>query len=418
MPDQTSSDETDAVAATRTWLQDHWSQDLTLQAWWSDLAASGFGFPHWPIGQFGRGWSHDVASASLRCFADVGAIGPPTGLGTLMGAPVVLTYGTSEQQVRMLAPLADGTEGWCQLFSEPGAGSDLAAVATRAEPDGDEWIVTGQKVWTSGASDCRRGMLLARTDWDKPKNRGLSYFIIDLHQPGVEIRPLKQMNSRSHFSEVFFNEARVRDADRIGDRNNGWAIALATLAFERSGLSAGQHELLRPVAGSSALTLKMSVLLANANTNPRHDDEEAGSFAYLRAAANKYRKNDPTTRQQLIKLYSLERIARFSQQRSSARESSGQPPGPESSIAKLFWTNQLRVARDLSLSILGAAGMLVGSDTYEGGRIQEFFLSMPSASIAGGSDEIQRNIMAERSLGLPRDIAVDLDMPFREVRRS
>jgi alkylation response protein AidB-like acyl-CoA dehydrogenase len=403
-----------------------WDPSISLREWWQRLAQSGLAFPSWPLGCGGSALgAHEAAEATKSLGRMLGSdrlIGPPPGLGTLMGGPVVVQYGTPEQQHRLLPPLADGTEGWCQLFSEPGAGSDLASVTTTATRDGDEWIVSGQKVWTSGAHDSRRGMLIARTNWDQPKHRGMTYFIIDLDQPGVEIRPLRQMNHKSHFSEVFFNEARVSDSDRIGDVNGGWAVAVATLGYERSGLSAHASGALKVAAGSKAGNLDRTVgeLREHAlRGSEPEDDAEPGGFDSIRAIADRLGvSSEPTVRDALAKLYVHERIAQMTQTRAAAARKRGQAPGPESSTAKLWWTEGLKQSRDLALQVLGPWGTLLGSGTPGHGRLQIFSLSVPSASIAGGSDEVQRNIIAERVLGLPKDVQVDADVPFREVKRS
>ncbi len=418
--------------AVKDWLAENWSLDITLREWWNRLAASGFGFPRWPVEWFGAGMDKTDATDVARAFRAANIIGAPTGLGTLMGAPVVMEHGTHEQRSRLLPPLATGTEGWCQLFSEPGAGSDLASVSTRAVLDGDEWIITGQKVWTSGAPQSRRGMLVARSDFDAPKHRGLTYFIIDLDQPGIDIRPLHQMNGKSHFSEVFLTEARVHDRDRIAGVNAGWGVTLATLQYERSGLSSPQGGL-KPSAGESAGNLDRTVgeLLAQTQSGRKGttgagegdgddtDETEPGSYATLaRLARSRTLLENHTICQDLASLYSLERIAEFSQQRSAASVKAGRSPGPESSVAKLFWTESLRASSSLAMRILGPWGTLTGRDTPENGRVQTFVLSVPSASIAGGSDEIQRNIMGERALGLPREPSVDTDIPFKDLRKS
>jgi alkylation response protein AidB-like acyl-CoA dehydrogenase len=345
-----------------------------------------------------------------------GVVGPPPGLGSLMGGPVVREFGTEDQQARLLRPLADGTEGWCQLFSEPGAGSDLAGLRTRAYQDGNEWIVNGQKVWTSGAGDSRRGMLVARSNWDAPKHRGLTYFIVDLDQPGVEIRPLKQMNGRSHFSEVFLTDVRVNDEDRIGDVNGGWAVTVATLGYERSGLASSKaHGLYRAHPGEPTGQLDRTVgeIIAEAKARGEGEDEAAaGQFDSLLALANHSgRSSDSVIRQDLATAYTREQIAGWSAQRARL----GAPTG---TLAKLRWTNGLRHASQLGLELLGAHAMLREPESTSGGRFVQFALSVPSASIAGGSDEIQRNIIAEKVLGLPKDISVDTDVAFRDVRKS
>ena len=404
------------------WVHQNWDPGLSLREWWARLASAGLGFPTWPVGLGGRQWDRSTLRICSKVFGAVGAIGAPTGLGTLMGGPVVQQFADDEQQLRFLPPLANGTEGWCQLFSEPGAGSDLASVSTRAERDGDEWVINGQKVWTSGSTDSARGMLVARTDLDAPKHRGLSYFIINMRQPGVEIRPLRQMNGQAHFSEVFFTDARVSDSDRISGTNNGWAVTVATLSFERSGLSAADGTPgVRPPAGEVAGFLDRSVgeIIATARTTHSLPEDTGGTFTLLRSLSTQHsRDHDTNIRQHLARAYSRERIAGFMQQRATANAKAGRAAGPEASLAKLFWTQGLQQGRDAGTAILGAHGMVVGPDSASGGVVQQFALTIPSARIAGGSDEIQRNIIGERVLGLPKDIVVDADVPFRQLKRS
>jgi alkylation response protein AidB-like acyl-CoA dehydrogenase len=397
-------------------IAEHWFEAQTLRGWWSHCADAGLAFPDWPVGMGGRGATVGDSIAVARVMGAAGVIGPPPGLGSLMGGPVVREFGTESQQARLLRPLADGTEGWCQLFSEPGAGSDLAGLRTRADRDGNEWIINGQKVWTSGADHSRRGMLVARSNWDAPKHRGLTYFIVDLDQLGVEIRPLKQMNGRSHFSEVFLTDVRVSDDDRIGDVNGGWAVTVATLGYERLGLASSKaHGLYRPHPGERAGQLDRAVgdIIAEARARGEGEDEGApGRFAsLLNLAHNSVRSDDAVHRQGLAAAYSGEQIAGWSAQRARL----GAPTG---ALAKLQWTNGLRHSSQLGLEVLGAHAMLRESDSTNGGRFVQFALSVPSASIAGGSDEIQRNIVAEKVLGLPKDISVDTDVAFRDVRKS
>ncbi len=412
----------------RALVAEQWDEAATLRSWWSACALAGLSFPDWPQGLGGRDASVADAVAVARVLGEAGVIGPPPGLGTLMGGPVVREFGTPSQRARLLPALADGTEGWCQLFSEPGAGSDLAGLRTRADKDGAEWIVNGQKVWTSGAPYSRRGMLIARTNWDVPKHRGLSYFIVDLEQPGVEIRPLKQMNDRSHFSEVFLTDVRVSDDDRIGDANGGWAVAVATLGYERAGLASSKAAgLVRAEAGipSGQLDRMVGDIVTEARHRGQTEDEAAaGRFDALAEVAHTYRRsNDAVARQTLADVYAHERVAEWS----GARSRTG---APTAMLAKLGWTNDLRRSSQLGLGLLGADAMLRHrghpdrpggsdhSDAQAAERLVDFALSVPSASIAGGTDEIQRNIIAERLLGLPKDLSVDTDVAFRDVRSS
>jgi alkylation response protein AidB-like acyl-CoA dehydrogenase len=394
------------------WVGEHWRRDLTLRSWWLALAEAGLAFPRWPVADGGRGWATEDVRRRDHALHGAGAIGAPTGLGTLMGAPIVLGFGTAEQRRRLLPPLADGTEGWCQLFSEPGAGSDLAGLTTKAERDGDQWVVTGQKVWTSGAQVSRRGMLVARSNTDVPKHRGLTYFVVDMEQPGIEVRPLRQMNGAAHFSEVFLTEARVDDADRIGAVGDGWAVTVATLAHERSGLSEGSRGV-TPPAGERAGFLDRTVgeIIDGARGRVSASSAAVGSARRLLELADAAgRRDDPVARQRLAALASAERIAAWS------RAGSTNPSA--ASLAKLGWTQGLRAARDLAVELQGATGTLAAPDAPGDGDVQDFVLSVPSASIAGGSDEIQRNIIAERGLGLPKDVQVDRDVPFRDVLKG
>ena len=404
---------------TLGWIEENWDDSLTLRQWWQLMSDARLSFPRWPSAWFGRDCTESEQNDIARAFADKGVLGPPTGLGVLMGAPVTMTFGTEEQKQRWLPSLADGTEGWCQLFSEPGAGSDLASVSCRAERDGDEWVINGQKVWTSGALHSTRGMLVARNDFDQPKHKGLTYFIIDLEQPGVEIRPIKQMNGAAHFNEVFFNDARVSDADRVSDVNNGWAITAATLGFERSGLSEGAGGGVRVAAGKQAgnLDRKVGELLKHVKASKSHPDEYGGLLSSLQIIRQATGMN-AIQRQKMVDLYMNERIAEMTRERITSSMKKGQSPGPEASTMKLHWTNGLRISRDLGMELLGAEGMLTGGDLQVEGKVQHFFLSMPSASIAGGSDEVQRNIIGEKSLGLPKDAQTDPKTPFKDIPKN
>lgn len=405
--------------STLDWIEENWNDSLTLRQWWQMMSDARLSFPRWPSAWFGRDCTEKEQNDIARAFAKRAVIGAPSGLGVLMGAPVTMTFGTEEQKQRWLPSLANGTEGWCQLFSEPGAGSDLASVSCRAERDGDEWIINGQKVWTSGALHSTRGMLVARNDFDQPKHKGLTYFIIDLEQPGVEIRPIKQMNGAAHFNEVFFNDARVSDADRVSDINNGWAITAATLGFERSGLSEGAGGGVRVPTGKQAGFLDRAVgeLLEYVKSKRSHPDEYGGLLSTLRKIDVPQGLN-AIQRQKMIALNTNERIAEMTRERITSTMKKGQSPGAEASTMKLHWTNGLRISRDLGLELLGADGMLTGDDLPVEGKVQHFFLSMPSASIAGGSDEVQRNIIGEKTLGLPKDAQTDPKTPFKDIPKN
>ncbi len=404
----------------RSWLGDNWDPDLSVRDWWQRMADAGWQFPTWPEGLGGRGLSATDGRIVAAEVVEAGALGPPFSLGQVMGAPVVLQQGSDEQRNRLVPPLAAGLESWCQFFSEPEAGSDLAGLRTTAERDGDEWVINGQKVWTSAARVASRGMLVARSNWDVPKHRGLSYFIIDVDQPGIEIRPLKQMNGQAHFNEVFFTDARVSDADLIGGEGQGWAAAVATLAFERSGLSnrvAGQVVGL-PGEKAGVLDRRAGDVVAEPA------DTGLGSRAFrswseiAELADERGRGDDAALRQELMAMRALGKVAAWSAQRARAAARAGESPGSAANVAKLMGSHIGRAAQHLGPRSLGADGMLAGTDAPADGQVTDMVLSVPSSSIAGGSDEIQRNIIGERGLGLPKDVSVDREIPFRDVPRS
>jgi len=309
-------------------------------------------------------------------------------IGTTMGGPTVVAHGTDEQRARWLPPLLTGEEIWCQLFSEPGAGSDLAGLRTTAERDGDEWIVNGQKVWSSGAHYSKRGMLLARTDPNVPKHAGITYFLIDMETPGIDIRPLRQMTGGSHFNEVFFTDARIPDSDRLGDINDGWRVAQTTLLNERAAIA----ELIGGVNAAFPL-----IELARSAT----DQGRAG-------------KDDATVRQAIASIYAQAEILRYVGLRIVSAFSRGAFPGPEASVAKLAMANLLRESSDLAVALLGPAGIAEIDDPTTMAWLSGF-LAAPAVRIAGGSDEIQRNIIGERVLGLPKEPGLPRDTPFRDL---
>jgi alkylation response protein AidB-like acyl-CoA dehydrogenase len=226
----------DVREEVRAWLAESWDPGRPLGEWWTLLAESGWGFPHYPKEWFGRGLGPDVLKAVDEERRAVGAYGPPHGIATMMVAPMLLELGSEDQKQRWIPGIVHGTDIWCQLFSEPGAGSDLAGVQTKAVRDGEQWVVNGQKVWTSGGHYAKRAILVARTDPSVPKHRGLSFFVIDMEQPGVEPRPLVQMTGDAEFNEVFLTDAVVPAENLIGEVNHGWGVAMRLLSYERSSL--------------------------------------------------------------------------------------------------------------------------------------------------------------------------------------
>jgi alkylation response protein AidB-like acyl-CoA dehydrogenase len=349
-------------------------------------------------------------------FAEFGALRPPGGLGLLMAAPTILMHGAPDQIARFVPPILEGRVNWCQLFSEPGAGSDLAGLTTRADRDGDTWTINGQKVWSSMARDCDYGMLLARTDFSVPKHAGISWFAFKLDQPGVTIRPLREMTGDAVFNEVFLDDAVCADADLIGGAGNGWAVTQTTLHFERSGIGAGGSHAGFPVAGPKGGTLGRRA--GDAAADPTPGGNLVVGFADVAALAKATgRTKDPHVRQQLARLYAATKLGQWNAQRAKAEAKTG---GGQSTanLGKLAQTRIVKSAAQLGVDILGANGMLATPDGFDGGRFSSALVFSPASSIYGGADEIQRNIVAERSLGLPRDEMPGKGRPYDEVLRS
>ena len=409
----------DLRTEVRSWLNDNWDPDLTVADWWQRLADSGWAMPTWPEEHSGRGLGRPDANAISSEITEAGALGPPGGLGTMLAAPTIITHGTDEQKQRFLPTIANGQEAWCQLFSEPNAGSDLAGLQTKAVKDGDEWVVNGQKVWTSGGQHADLGMLIARTDPDAPKHKGITYFGIPMHQPGVEVRPLVEMTGRALFNEVFLDDARVHDDARIGDVGQGWAVTNTTLMNERASLGGG--------GGTSATSLALPGTVAG------HLERRAGDFTrkgkgsgtasilagrsanMLQDLVKELGKvDDPLLRQDLMRLYSMDQISNWGVQRAKAGQASPALPN----LAKLMMSEMTRLSRDLGLRIIGPAGTLMGPDTPGGGVVQELALFSPAPSIYGGTDQVQRNIIGERVLGLPKEPGPEKDTPFSELRTN
>jgi alkylation response protein AidB-like acyl-CoA dehydrogenase len=408
------------VAEAGAWFDEHWSPELTLGEWWDRLGRSGWGFPAWPAEWFGRGLSGAAARAVVAERFRRQVFGPASGISTFLAAPTILAYGTHDQKQRYLPGIATGQDVWCQLFSEPEAGSDMASLQTRAVRDGDEWIINGQKVWSSGAQFARYGILIARTDPDVPKHRGISYFLFDMQQPGVEVRPLREMTGEAAFNEVFFTDARVADADRLGEPGEGWRVAMTTLSNERDPNNPGMG------GGGGSLIGRPDLSLTVAEYQRRQAAEiDAFSFAVGGGAGQLFDAlvgrfgvaDDPVFRQRRAALHSDRTTQRWTGARGKANAKGGQP-GPEVSTLKLGGSNTGRVLRDLGLQAMGPYGMLNGPDAPAEGMFHRYALFVPATSIAGGSDEVQRNIIGERALGLPKEPDESRDVPFRELRTS
>jgi len=408
-------------AEVRSLVQATWNPDLSLRQWRELLADSGWACPAWPRQWCGRSLPADLAAAATAELAAAGVPGPPDGVGVALVAPVLLEHGTDELKRRYIRRTVTGEITWCQLFSEPGAGSDLAGLATKAVLtgpaglDGDQWSITGQKVWSTGAATADFGLLLARTDADLPKHRGISCFVLPMRQPGVLVRPLRQMNGHSSFNEVFLDDARAGADDVIGDLGGGWAVALTTLAHERR-LAAFP----RPPAGTQGRAWREAMAERTAAAEPHAwYPQRAGRPDLVIARARAMgRASDPVVRQEIAKLIALSWSARWMAQRAAAARAAGRPPGPEGSLGKLASSQIARQAARVHSLIAGASGLLAGPGAPLDGTIAEILLSVPAISIAGGTDEIQRTIIGERILGLPREPDASRDVPFRQVPHS
>jgi alkylation response protein AidB-like acyl-CoA dehydrogenase len=396
------------------WLARNWDPDLTVREWWERVGEAGWTAPNFTLEWGGRGYSRRALSTVWKAFRAVGAVGPPGGLGMMMAAPTILTHGTPEQIERHVTPIYNGSLAWCQLFSEPGNGSDLAGLTTRATRDGDRWIISGQKVWSSQAMESDWGMLLARTDFDVPKHAGISWFAFKLDQPGVTIRPLREMTGRALFNEVFFDDAIAEDADLIGGLNNGWAVANTTLFFERSGIGAGSGGGGFPPPGT-----KEGYLDLRAGDVAAMRPEEMGRGVtvadLLALARERGRTDDPMLRQKLARVHSLARIGELSGLRMKEEAARGRDVTGFPNMAKNQQTITMKLVAEIALDILGPDGLLWGEDGVEGGRYTEQFNFVRCMSIAGGSDEINKNVIGERALGLPREPDANKGLPYREV---
>lgn len=399
-----------------SWLDAHWDPALTVDAWWKLVADAGWTVPHLPAEWGGRGLGRRTPAVVRSAFAQHGALFPPGGLGLLMAAPTILAHGTPEQVARLVPPIVEGQVGWCQLFSEPGAGSDLAGLTTRAERDGDRWIINGQKVWSSMAMECDYGMLIARTNPDVPKHQGISWFAFELDQPGVTIRPLRQMSGDAEFNEVFLDDAVCDAADLIGGEGKGWAVTQTTLHFERTGIGAGGAHSGFPAPGPKGGMLGRRAGDA-ARERPPTVKLTLTCADVLALARRTGRAGDPLVRQDLARLYAYTQTGLWNalRGRSEAARGGGQSVA---SIGKLSQTRIVKLAAQLGLDILGMAGLLSGDEGVDGGVYAKAMAFSPASSIYGGTDQIQRNIVAERTLGLPKEPSDDRAKPFSELARN
>jgi alkylation response protein AidB-like acyl-CoA dehydrogenase len=409
--------EAELRAEIREWLAANWDPDMPLLEWRSRLADSGWGMPQWPKEWYGRGLSHALARLVEEEFANVGAVGVARSGVRLLAAATLLEHGTDLQKKKLLRRILTGEDTWCQFFSEPGSGSDLAGATTRAELKGDFWIINGQKVWTTSAHHADHGLLLARTDWDAPKHEGLSYFVIDVKQPGVDVQPLRQMNGHASFNQVFFTDAKVPLENLVGRVGEGWKVAVTTLAHERRGAD-GLPPPSRHGARMGRIHAEERVENEKANEPYRWYPQRAGRVDLILERAKETGANkDPYARQEIAKLIILAKSAEWTARRARAAQQQGRPQGPEGSLGKLAASHVARACARAHTLMTDAEAMLTGPESPRHGIIAEILVSVPAVSIAGGTDEIQRNIIAERVLELPKEPRFDTG-PFRNVRRN
>jgi alkylation response protein AidB-like acyl-CoA dehydrogenase len=385
-----SSDD-DVRGAVRAWLAEHWDPARDRAGWLAAVVDAGYAVPRWPRAAHGLDLADDQARIVEAEFARAGA--PGSGQDrTNLWANTLLSHGTDELRERLLRPLLENRVRMCLLYSEPGAGSDLAGVRTSAVLDGTEYVVEGQKVWTSNAAGADYGMLLARTDPAVPKHRGLSFFFLPMDQPGVQVRPLRQITGEAHFNEVFLTGARVPRANLLGGPGSGWRVLLTALAYERVAL--GQTNL-------GAMT--------RANGRAEAD---------LVELARRYgRDGDVLLRREIARVVALRSVNRWTNQRAQAQAEQGSS-SPLASLGKLAMSRIVHETGRVQSAIVGQQSLLEGPEHPDGDDANFASMNAYFTSIGGGTDQIQRNIIGERLLGLPREPEVDRDVPFQDVKHS
>jgi alkylation response protein AidB-like acyl-CoA dehydrogenase len=409
--------EAEVRAEVQAWLKDNWDPDMSLVAWRSKLADSGWGMPQWPKEWYGRGLSHSLARVVEEEMANVGAVSVAKSGVRLLAAATLLEHGSDAQKKQLLRRILTGEDTWCQFFSEPGSGSDLAGATTRADLKGDFWIINGQKVWTTSAHHADHGLLLARTDWDVPKHDGMSYFVIDVKQPGVDVQPLKQMNGHASFNQVFFTDAKVPLENIVGRVGEGWKVAMTTLAHERRGADGLAAPSKRGVR-QGRIHAEERAETEKANQPYKWYPQRAGRVDLILERAKETGANkDPYVRQEIAKLMIMAKSAEWTARRARAAQQQGRPQGPEGSLGKLAASHVARACSRVHTLMTGTEAMLTGAESPREGTIAEILVSVPAVSIAGGTDEIQRNIISERVLGLEKEPRFDTG-PFRNVRRN
>jgi alkylation response protein AidB-like acyl-CoA dehydrogenase len=406
----------------QAWVEENWDERMTVREWWRRLADTGYAYPTWPEGVGGGGMSGGDARTVLTVLARNNVVAPAVGgVASTLAAPTILDLGTAAQVAELVGPIATGEAAWCQLFSEPSSGSDLASLGARAVRDGDEWVVTGQKVWNSSADIADFGMLLARTDPDQPKHRGITYFALDMHQPGIEARPLKQMNGDASFCEVFLDGARVPSSRIIGELNDGWRTAQTTLFHERGSVAAGSLPGLFPAKSGPLggdLDRPVGEIIERAQRAAKESKSAIRTAAIpakvmFQMARDHGVHDDPVMRQALARYVAQVRVNGWTTRRIAAAR--GKLTGADGSMAKLATSRICQQSMDLSYKIVGAEAMLAGAESPMGGDLQRVNLGAPGTRLGGGTDEIQLNVLGERALDLPREPSTDKDVPYRDL---
>lgn len=412
LPIDASSTTEDAVATVEQWIRTEVPESWRAAAadgpralravrtpedyrrWYPAFASTGLVAPTWLPEHGGLGVSNEVARAIEAVLAPL-RLTRLNPLGLNNAAAALFSHGTEEQRLRFLPPIVRNEEKWCQLFSEPGAGSDLASLATRAVADGDEWVITGQKVWTTWADEADFGILLARTDPEQPKHRGITYFLLNMHQPGVEVRPLRQITGEREFNEVFLDGARVPDAHRVGDLNDGWRVSASTLSVERQMVSGSGSGGMGRLGGSSAQRL---ITLA----------QETGRWS------------DPVIRAKVMRLWAQEKVRGWTNNRVRAALKAGQSPGAASSIGKVHQATLNQQIQDLMVDLSGTAALAwpATEDTDALPRDVQGWMRSLANGTEGGTTDINKNILGERVLGLPREPDPWKGKPWKDIPRS
>ncbi len=412
LPITEATSSADAVAAVERWVETEVPESWRAAAaegpavlravrspsqyrqWYPNLAKTGLVVPTWLPEHGGLGITNDVALAIERVLAPL-RLTRLNPLGLNNAAAALFSHGSEEQRLRFLPPIVRNEEKWCQLFSEPGAGSDLASLATRAIRDGDDWVITGQKVWTTWADEADFAILLARTDPEQPKHKGITYFLLDMDQPAVDVRPLRQITGETEFNEVFLDGARVPDAHRVGEVNDGWRVSASTLSSERQMVSGSGSGGMGRLGGSSAERL-------------------------ITVAQETGRWGDPVVRHKVMRLWAQEQIRGWTNARVRAALSAGQSPGAASSIGKVHQATLNQQIQDLMVDLLGTAAVAWAATDDEDAlprEVQGMMRSLANGT-EGGTTDINKNILGERVLGLPKEPDPWKSKPWKDIPRS